>query len=175
MEIACECVCVCGCVCGCVGVWRVEERQREEIKEEICGGEIMGRRSTHDSSMSIFNKLPLLSTFYFPLALSLSSLLYELSHTGALTLFHPFSFLQHSWHIHFREIQKLVQGELKMGKFFSSRKSYRHEIALCWIFQLETLPFRHLPTKPSTCYTASLQITISNLIITFEYKCKSQE
>ena len=35
------------------------------------------------------------------------------------TLFHPFSFLQHTWHIHFREIQKIGTGGVKDGKFFS--------------------------------------------------------
>ena len=39
--------------------------------------------------------------------------------TPTHTLYHPFSFLQHTWHIHFREIQKIGTGGVKDGKFFS--------------------------------------------------------
>ena len=67
-----------------------------------------------------------------PLSLSLTrthphARLLSLSHTythahspiHSHTLFHPFSFLQHTWHIHFREIQKIGTGGVKDGKFFS--------------------------------------------------------
>ena len=91
------------------------ERKRKSKRKFVVEKSWVG--GLHDSSMSIFNKMPLLSV-----TLARTPTL-SLTHTHAPihshTLFHPFSFLQHTWHIHFREIQKIGTGGVKDGKFFS--------------------------------------------------------